>query len=245
MNDIFGGSGSNGGGCHSSSSSPSSYLDVDLLRGHFLREGRIEESAALRILRECGAILRREKTLLTIPAPVTVCGDIHGQFFDLMKLFDIGGRVGLPEREGEEEEEEEEVKENCVESTAATPTSAESKKLRKKRGVDGRGGGGGSTRYLFLGDYVDRGHFSIECVLYLFSLKILHPNAIFLLRGNHECRHLSEYFTFKTECLVKYSSRVYEACMEAFDCLPLAAIMNEQYLCVHGGLSPGERVGTI
>jgi serine/threonine-protein phosphatase 2B catalytic subunit len=162
---------------------------IDLLRDHFVNEGRLDETTALHIIAEATARLRLERNLVHVEQPVVIVGDVHGQFYDLLRVFDIGG---TPEH----------------------------------------------INYLFLGDYVDRGYFSVEIILYLYSLKIIYPSKLTLLRGNHECKHLADHFTFRRECLAKYSQKLYEACIKSFCSLPLCALVNRQLFCVHGGLSP-------
>lgn len=93
-------------------------------------------------------------------------------------------------------------------------------------------------KYLFLGDYVDRGNFGVETTLLLLAMKLQYPYCVFLLRGNHESRSVTNTYGFRHECLVKYDQEIFESFMELFLELPLAAIINETYFVVHGGLSP-------
>jgi diadenosine tetraphosphatase ApaH/serine/threonine PP2A family protein phosphatase len=96
-----------------------------------------------------------------------------------------------------------------------------------------------ARNYLFLGDYVDRGMCSCEVILLLYALKYLYPDKVSLIRGNHEFGPMTEVYGFQDEALSKVSELFYLTVVRTFDDLPLAAVLNEDVLCVHGGISPG------
>lgn len=85
---------------------------------------------------------------------------------------------------------------------------------------------------------MDRGYFSIEVILLLYSYKINYPKSVFFLRGNHECRNMTSHMNFRMECLAKYDQELYNIMMDSFDNMPLACIINNKFLAVHGGISP-------
>ncbi|KAI8318588.1 Metallo-dependent phosphatase [Martensiomyces pterosporus] len=165
-------------------------VDVDgcierLHSGQILTEGEVED-----VCRQLMLLLAEEPNVVQIEAPVTVIGDVHGQFYDLLEIFNIGGR--------------------CPD-----------------------------TNYLFLGDYVDRGHHSVETISLLACLKLRYPSRIHLLRGNHESRNITKTYGFYTECMQRYNSaQVWRSFTDLFDYLTLAVTINDSIFCVHGGLSP-------
>ena len=94
-----------------------------------------------------------------------------------------------------------------------------------------------SKQFLFLGDYVDRGMLGPEVVALLFAMKVRFPTKVHLMRGNHETRECTEDYNFRDQMLAKYDEETYEAVIDAFYELPLACIVNGEYLVLHGGIS--------
>uniref|UniRef100_A0A7S3D1T5 Serine/threonine-protein phosphatase n=1 Tax=Palpitomonas bilix TaxID=652834 RepID=A0A7S3D1T5_9EUKA len=150
----------------------------------------LEEDQIKNVCEMVRDILREESNVTVVRCPVTVCGDVHGQFHDLLEIFQIGG--------------------DCPD-----------------------------TNYLFMGDYVDRGYYSVETVSLLLCLKARFPERIKLIRGNHESRQITQVYGFYDECVRKYgSANVWKYLTDLFDYLPLSALIEDQVFCPHGGLSP-------
>ena len=157
-------------------------------RGSICQELTIKEDECDYVIDKSYEIFQKEESLLKIKAPLYICGDIHGQYYDLLRVFDI---LNYPPQ----------------------------------------------STFLFLGDYVDRGKQSLECLLLLLCLKIQYPDKIFLLRGNHECEALNKIYGFYDECKRRLSIKCFKKITNLFNMMPISALINENILCMHGGLS--------
>ena len=159
-----------------------------------LRSGQcLSEHDLRRVCELVKELLVEESNVQPVSSPVTVCGDVHGQFDDLLELFRTGGEVP-------------------------------------------------HTNYIFMGDFVDRGHNSVETFELLLCLKAKYPDCITLLRGNHESRQITQVYGFYEECVRKYGNpNPWKYCTEVMDYLNLCAVIDGKVFCVHGGLSPDIR----
>lgn len=155
-------------------------------------QGKLHRKYAYKILLDIKQLFMKQPSLVEIDIPhdkkFTVCGDIHGQFYDLLNIFELNG---LPSED---------------------------------------------NPYLFNGDFVDRGSFSVECIFTLFGFKLLYPDHFFMARGNHESRVMNEMYGFEGEVKAKYTAQMAELFTEVYNWLPLCHCINKKVLVMHGGL---------
>ncbi|XP_031106874.1 serine/threonine-protein phosphatase 5-like [Ipomoea triloba] len=158
----------------------------------FKSQKNLHRRYAYQIVLQTRAMLRALPSLVDINVPegkhFTVCGDVHGQFYDLLNIFELNG---LPSED---------------------------------------------NPYLFNGDFVDRGSFSVEVILTLFAFKCMCPSAMYLARGNHESKSMNKIYGFEGEVRSKLSDTFVELFAEVFCFLPLAHVINGKIFVVHGGL---------
>ncbi|PKA63484.1 Serine/threonine-protein phosphatase PP1 [Apostasia shenzhenica] len=162
---------------------------LDAKNGRTVRQVHMMETEIRQLCVAAKEVFLNQPNLLELEAPIKICGDIHGQYSDLLRLFEYGG---LPPQ----------------------------------------------ANYLFLGDYVDRGKQSIESICLLLAYKVKYPENFFLLRGNHECASINRIYGFYDECKRRFNVRLWKVFTDCFNCLPVAALIDEKILCMHGGLSP-------
>ena len=155
-------------------------------------EKKLHKRYALQILHRVRAILSREPAVVDVSVPegrhFTVCGDVHGQYYDLCNIFEMNGK----------------------------PSE--------------------TNPYLFNGDFVDRGSFSVEVILILFAYKCLYPAHMHLNRGNHETTQMNKMYGFEGEVVAKYGREMMALFTDIFQWLPLAHVIGGKVLVLHGGL---------
>lgn len=165
---------------------------VSAMLEEFKAQRTIHRRFAFEIILKAQELFKALPSLVDIPvaqdAHITVCGDVHGQFFDLLRIWELNG--------------------------APSP----------------------SNPYLFNGDFVDRGSFSVEVILALLAYKVLHPECMWLTRGNHEAKSMNKIYGFDGEVRAKYSVTMNEVFRETFCWLPLAYVLGGKVMVVHGGL---------
>ena len=151
----------------------------------------LSRSEFLSLVDRAKQILMSQPVMLELMPPLTICGDVHGQFRDVIRLFEKGGYPDI-------------------------------------------------TNYLFLGDYVDRGPSSVNTISLLLCYKVKYPLNFFMLRGNHEISSTNRTFGFYDELAQTFSDHdeVFRRVNEAFDWLPMTALIDGRVLCIHGGISP-------
>ncbi|OMH79826.1 Serine/threonine-protein phosphatase 5, partial [Zancudomyces culisetae] len=175
------------------------YVDLEFIEGlksWFEKQKKLPVKYVYAILLQVRKLLKQYNSLVDITLKedetAVVCGDVHGQYYDVLNIFSKGG---LP-------------------ST--------------------------TNKYLFNGDFVDRGSFSLETVLLLLSYKLLLPTSFFLNRGNHEAEGLNRIYGFEGEIMAKYGAshgkKIFTVFQETFNCLPIAHIIQNKVFVVHGGL---------
>lgn len=158
----------------------------------FKNQQKLHRKYALEILCRMYTLLVSLPVLPDVPVPpstkFTICGDVHGQFYDLLNIFSING----------------------------VPSE--------------------SNPYLFNGDFVDRGSFSVEVIFTMFGYHLLYPGHFHMSRGNHETINMNKMYGFEGEVKAKYNMAMCQYFTEVYNWLPLGHIIGKKIMVVHGGL---------
>ena len=151
---------------------------------YFKKDKVLHKRYLIKMIKQLIVHYKKQPTLIDVTIPdgsyITVCGDVHGQFYDLLNIFSVNG---FP-----------------------SPTNP----------------------YMFNGDFVDRGSFSVEVIVTLLSWNLLYPGSFFLNRGNHEAPQMNSLYGFQGEVKAKYDSDMYSLFNELFMVLPLCYLINKK-----------------